>query len=227
MLAPSLSSSRDSGRKKKRLSIGKMTTFAIVVVALQTGCSGTSESVGPTPRPSANASATEPSSTATAISSATPKTREAPAAIGVPVVDKTVQAFYARDVDALLALMEFRPVPCEKNAQGTGAVLGCAPGEAAGTVHEVILEGPCQTFFVERIGARSAMSIRVGENLHLYLVALDGEEYQVVFVRPRERTIYLALLMSSSSIHSYGGACGNDALTWLRPSAKIIAGPYK
>lgn len=115
----------------------------------------------PTPTPTATASATA-SSTPTP----TPEPTAEPVT-GIPEVDVVIAAVEAKDLDALLALVEWQETACTtETGQGAGGPPPCETGQADGTVVRVFPIAGCEGYTVRDPGGEMFEFIGEVDALH-------------------------------------------------------------
>lgn len=129
-----------------------------------------------------------------------------PISTGVPFVDDALRGFLSGDIEAALATLLVREVPCGVPPWGGVPVLACAKGEAPGAVHEVILSG-CEPGWISPEAARAELTSLLAVTPGVYSVARSGRDYVTMLAWPEAPDASLNLVVSSLGITSYAAGC--------------------
>jgi hypothetical protein len=92
--------------------------------------------------------------------------------MGIPEVDRVIDAVLSSDVDTLVSLLKYHQEPCASNPAGIPSPPPCEEGQPEGTPVEVIMGAACEGYYVTRESAPEWLGQRaMGEdNLELFAV---------------------------------------------------------
>jgi hypothetical protein len=118
---------------------------ASVLALFAVGCGNAHDASTPSPTPRAGEATSAPVRTSTATPRMT-ATATAPTSGWHAILDAATR----NDVDALAKLVRFTPTACATDVQGMGGPPDCRPGEANGTLVDVLAISDCEGHYLRR-----------------------------------------------------------------------------
>lgn len=144
---------------------------------------------------------------------------------GIPAVDKAMTAVRDRDVSALATQVDWRSIACT-TVQGLGGPPKCRPGEASGTVVEVVFSSSCDGTYLRRDEVTSLAGRFLEGNSRLAGVyrhnGLIFPSSQYVLVYSADTTAgnqARALFVSDTGIVGFTFACGANVKQFLESNS--------
>ncbi len=151
--------------------------------------------------------------------------------VGIRIIDDTIRAVESQDVEALVDLIEYRPLGCVEVAQ-LSTPPQCEPGQPIGTPIDTFMfvlcdGGPMPRDQVPQL-VRNTLD---AYTLELYAVVrpattMDNEQYRIIFTWPRDGRPFWLNLTENGVVGLWGG-CGAYSPAELAEGEVIVAPLYE
>ncbi len=172
-----------------------------------------------------------------ALTSAPPAATATPPAglTAIPEVDAVIEAVSSGDPEALRPLIRYSKIGCVAELVGIGSPPKCDPGEAVGTLVDVLPAAQCEGYYVRLTEIDSLLAFETAPGRRLYAVfrmagaSSPAGKYVIVFSQVRSgRDTAAEIVVDGGGVSGVNHGCGEspEETVRLQQLQDPLIGPF-